>query len=531
MATRFRNASIIRQVALILAGVFLFSLLLWTAWLILVARTAPLPAGRILDGTIGVILLPAAAGAFLLLRLSQRAAGALREMAHSADAVRREEAGALIARAAADAEIDQLSQALRRMVESMEGKRRQLELANRKLDENVRDRTRELDTLADIARDLTATSDENELTGAMLDRLNDAVSYESASLWGRQMSNDIVLLNYRYAGQKPDNTADREMIGKPLSSQHVRTFENIESSGKPVVANSTTRGLLSWLFEQFLGGRQSDQLYRAARSWMALPLLARDKVVGVLRVDHGQPGFFSAERERLLVAVSHQAGLAMQHARMVEESRQMAVVAERNRIARDLHDAVSQTLFAANVTASAIGRVMDHDPLEARAQLTGLEKLNQSALAELRMLLYELRPDALHDAGLADLMAQLAAGFRSRSTATITVNNEVSALLPVEVKTQIYRIAQEAVNNAVIHSNATQIEIEIVCLSPDRCLLRIGDNGHGFDPSAPAPGRLGLTSIRERAANIGAELDITSTSGAGTQVTVVWDISPGRDSR
>lgn len=204
------------------------------------------------------------------------------------------------------------------------------------------------------------------------------------------------------------------------------------------------------------------------------------------------------------------------------QAEQIAVANERSRLARDLHDAVTQTLFSASVIADVLPRIWERNPVEGKKRLEELRQLSRGALAEMRTLLLELRPSALLEANLADLLRQLAASIASRARVDVGVHVEGQAELAPEVKVSLYRIAQEALNNVAKHSGASEAHVNLV-VHPDagaapRVRLSVTDNGSGFDPSISRPTHIGLDIMRERAAAIGARLRIHSQPGKGTEV-------------
>ncbi len=210
------------------------------------------------------------------------------------------------------------------------------------------------------------------------------------------------------------------------------------------------------------------------------------------------------------------------------QAEQIAVANERSRLARDLHDAVTQTLFSASVIADVLPRIWERNPVEGKKRLEELRQLNRGALAEMRTLLLELRPAALMEANLHDLLKQLVASITSRARVHVNLRIDNGIALEPDVKVSLYRIAQEALNNVAKHSGAS--EAEVVVISPPaagdaaplkRCVqLTIIDNGSGFDSTISKPTHLGLDIMRERAAAIEAELEIRSQLGKGTTVQV-----------
>jgi ligand-binding sensor domain-containing protein/signal transduction histidine kinase len=206
-----------------------------------------------------------------------------------------------------------------------------------------------------------------------------------------------------------------------------------------------------------------------------------------------------------------------------------AVAAERSRLARDLHDAVTQTLFSAGLIAEALPTIWEHDRAEGVDLLREVRRLNRGALAEMRALLLELRPAALVEVGLGELLRQLSEAVSGRTGIVVQATVEGQCALPADVHVALYRIAQEALNNVAKHAQATQVAVHLDCLSADGgdgqgggIELRIRDDGCGFDPGQVPPDCLGLAFMEERAQAIGAALEVESQPGQGTRIAVTW---------
>jgi signal transduction histidine kinase len=194
---------------------------------------------------------------------------------------------------------------------------------------------------------------------------------------------------------------------------------------------------------------------------------------------------------------------------------------ERNRLARDLHDAVSQTLFSASLIAEVLPRLWDRNQAEGRRRLEEVRQLTRGALAEMRTLLLELRPSALVEADIGYLLKQLGESINGRSRIPVTVEIAGDVAMPNDVKIALYRIAQESLNNIAKHSGAQTAKVNLDC-GPEQVVLRIADDGHGFDVAANSQKSLGMGIIRERAREIGAALKIHSTIDKGTIITTAW---------
>ena len=200
---------------------------------------------------------------------------------------------------------------------------------------------------------------------------------------------------------------------------------------------------------------------------------------------------------------------------LLAQAQETAVAAERGRLARDLHDAVTQTIYSASLIAEVLPQVWDRSPEEGKRNLTKLRQLVRGALAEMRALLFELRPSALQAADLETLLGQLGDSLTGRTRIPVQVDVRLLAELPTEEKIVIYRVTQEAFNNITKHAGATEAQVTLDS-QEDRFSLTIWDNGRGFDRENVSPDNMGLRIMGERAESIGADLEIESSPNEGT---------------
>jgi ligand-binding sensor domain-containing protein/signal transduction histidine kinase len=214
---------------------------------------------------------------------------------------------------------------------------------------------------------------------------------------------------------------------------------------------------------------------------------------------------------------------------LAQRAAEAAVAAERSRLARDLHDAVTQLLFSASLIAEALPGIWESDQDEGRELLGELRRLSRGALAEMRTLLLELRPASLTETSLVELLHQLAEAATGRTELSIEVRADGVPALPRDTHIALYRIAQEALNNVIKHARASRATISLCCLPSEdpgdgqqQVTLAVSDDGCGFDPGRVRPDHMGLGIIRERAERIGAELGVESQPGRGTEVMVRW---------
>jgi PAS domain S-box-containing protein len=267
---------------------------------------------------------------------------------------------------------------------------------------------------------------------------------------------------------------------------------------------------------------------------LAIPIRIQDGPYGCLLLFYAQPSRMAAEEVDLAQVYADQVAQAITNARLQAHIAQEATVVERNRLARELHDTVTQEIFSASLLAESLPRNWQTQRAVAEASLQQLHGLTRGALAGLRVLLLELRPSELEHMPLAQLLRQLGAALSSRAGGGIAVKlddcrEDVVDALPIEVKVALYRIAQEALTNAAKHAAARSITVHLRTTRTGGLVLEITDDGRGFDSEAIPAGHFGLAIMHERAQAMGATVRVQSHPGQGTRVVVAW--RPGRTSR
>jgi signal transduction histidine kinase len=296
-----------------------------------------------------------------------------------------------------------------------------------------------------------------------------------------------------------------------------------------------THGLLGAMLEQREPYRTDDirsdprfegwpEEHPVMRSFLGVPILAGDEVIGAFYLTEKlgrRAGRFTDADLDVIEALAPHAAVAIENARHFERSRELSVVEERNRLARELHDSVTQTMLSAAITADAALTLVDRDPARAREQVSTVAGLVRDALAELRGLVFELRPAALEQDGLAPAVRKHADVLERVYGVRISVEAECDRQLDPTVERGLYRIAQEALGNAVKHAGAAEVKVRLA-LREGALELSVADDGCGFKPAdaRARSGRLGLTSMAERAEELGGSLVIDSTPGRGTTVAL-----------
>ena len=256
------------------------------------------------------------------------------------------------------------------------------------------------------------------------------------------------------------------------------------------------------------------------RSFLGVPIVARGGNIGAFYLtDKVGAEAFDAEDQQLIEMLAAHAAIAIENARLYERSRELTVVEERNRVARELHDSVTQNLFGVVLAAESAATLLDRDPATARVQLQRVQELARAGMEELRSLIFELRPAALADEGLAATLRKHLGVLRRVHDQEIALHVAGTPRLNGSADGDVFRIAQEAVNNALHHARASRIDVGLDARN-GTLVLTVDDDGVGFDPAAPAlrARRLGLTSMEERARALGGALRIESRPGEGTRV-------------
>jgi signal transduction histidine kinase len=325
-------------------------------------------------------------------------------------------------------------------------------------------------------------------------------------------------------------------LGIPDGSGGFRRFLVAGMSDRLVAAMGPlprTHGMLGAMLEAE-GAYLTDDIHRDPRfrgwwprghpdmrSFLGVPIVARDRVIGAfyLTEKDGATGFDDDDRELIELLAAH-AAIAINNARLYERSRELSILSERNRLALELHDVVSQKLFSLNLAAEAAATLLDRSPEEARPQIDRVRDLARESLAELRSLILGLRPADLRRDGLAGALRQEALMLQQVHGIEVRLDLDGGdAIADAGREAEVLRIAEEALHNAVRHSAAPSVSVRLRG-GDGAVTVEVVDDGRGFDPADPElrSRHLGLTSMEERARELGGRLELASRPGAGTVV-------------
>ncbi|MFZ5814657.1 MAG: histidine kinase [Bacillota bacterium] len=279
--------------------------------------------------------------------------------------------------------------------------------------------------------------------------------------------------------------------------------------------------------------RLNQDLVRAGR-WedvIEAPIRSRDRVMGVLVVASAQPYRFDEQHLRLLTLLANQAGRLIENAELNAKAREVAVLEERNRLARELHDSVTQMLFGLTLNLEAAAGLFEKKPQRASELITRSQEMAAEALAEMRSLIFELRPAALQEKGLAMALSNHINLFRRRQSIDVSLTLEGEERLPPEIEFCLYRVAQEALNNVAKHARARSVAVRLE-VQPDEALLEVRDDGVGFDLTGKSHSQsFGMIGMHERVSALGGSLVVESAPGEGTTIRARIPLQAGGDVR
>jgi len=422
------------------------------------------------------------------------------ELEHTADVRRDDEIGAL-ARA-----FNTMTTQLRESISGLEQRVQERTQA-------LQRRALQLETSTRVSREITSILDIDDLLKRVVELIKRAFGYYYVAVFlvDDETNTLVFAAGSGELGQRRKREGMRLMIGAASLNGHVA------QSNKAAMVNDVSQD------PRYV----ADERLADTRSELVIPLRIGGRVLGTLDVQSAQMNAFSEEDVRIMQSMGDQVAVAIENARLYDRSRTLAVLEERNRLAHELHDSVTQSLYSLVLFAGAGQEIVEAGLLEPVKQyLQRIEETAQQALKEMRLLVYELRPPTLEEEGLLGALRQRLKAVEERAgiDARLLVEGDVD--LPAPLQERLYRIAQEALNNALKHSAGTSVAVRIH-VNDERLELEVVDDGVGFDVDAVSDtGGLGLAMMRERAAELGGLVLISSAPGEGTTVKITVDKRP-----
>jgi PAS domain S-box-containing protein len=380
------------------------------------------------------------------------------------------------------------------------------------LEKRVESRTAELSALLEVSRNVASNLDLSSLFKLILTQLKTVIDYTGAGIAVLE-GNDFILLEYL----GPVEVAQMGNLRFPVS----------KSGGYLEVINRRAPYIIEDIWGQDDRIRESQDHFKDhmrthfqhTHAWIGLPLIVNDKLIGVLRLDHEQPGYFTDSHARLAIGFAEMAAVAIENDRLNQQAQALGALKERQKLARELHDSISQSLYGIALGVRTARTLLDRDPAKAVEPLDYCLNLADASLADMRALIFELRPESLEMEGIIAAIRKHIDALQARYGLEVQTVLCDEPPIPVQTKEALYRIAQEALQNIIKHASATAVRIFMDC-SNDQIELEVCDNGRGFDSDATFPGHLGLKSMRERAEQVGGSFFVDSKPGSGTCLRV-----------
>jgi signal transduction histidine kinase len=368
-----------------------------------------------------------------------------------------------------------------------------------------------MEALRETVTTMSSTLDLDKVLDHILDTIERVTPYDGANVLF--VESDLVHI-IRQRGYQ-EKGLEQDWLKQPIPLNRIMALQQIMDLGKPLATPNT---LVSPIWAGFPNATW-------IHSNVIAPIRLKNRTLGFLSLDSAIPGFFTQAHAEQLQVFADQAALAIQNARLYDRAKRAAVLEERSRLANELHDTISQTLWSISLMSERLPELWELNKEEGQRSLVSLHQLAQGALTEMRSLLLELRPATLMDKKLGDLIHQLAEIIATRTGLIFSVTIQNQDVLPPGVQAVLYRVVQEALNNIARHASATHVEIFFESAS-NHVELTIRDNGLGFDPTRIAPGHLGLSIMHDRLQSIGASLETASELNVGTLIKVLWAASP-----
>lgn len=377
-------------------------------------------------------------------------------------------------------------------------------------------RSTELARLLDISNTLTSTLELGPLLDLILIKLRDVVDFDDAFIAAFNIGGTHDAQVISIAGKTDSSIKGKVLrydaesdsaLGQMIASKQAIVMLNLAGD------DAYTASFRAWIM------RNTGAPKRVMSSAMLVPLVVKDNLLGMLVMCTSRKGYYKAHLADLALAFANQAAVAIDNAHMHAAAVQAAAIKERTRLARELHDSVSQSLYGI-VLGTRTAMLTANEPHRVSEALEYVLKLAESGLTEMRACIFELRPEQLQEGGVgAALQRQIEALCARHGIAFSVAIETPESELPLHIKESVYRIGLEAANNAIKHAQAKTISLTLT-QNDAALLLTLTDDGRGFDPNQRYVGHLGLQGMFERAAEIGGMFNIDSTPGRGATVTL-----------
>jgi signal transduction histidine kinase len=377
------------------------------------------------------------------------------------------------------------------------------------LEQRVADRTRELGALYDVAKVASEFSDLQVILEKSLDNILTIIGCEIGFI--HLLEENGPGINLTVHQSNPPNYLD-QINFSPLK---IPLWKKVIEENKPLLISDA----------ELTNNATDIFTLTSPHTYLGVPIHAKGKTFGVLSIIGKDAREFNWEEIALLSAIADQMGVAVESAHLRKQAERAAVMEERQRLARELHDAVTQSLYSLTLLAEACRQSIQNGNMDnVNEWINDISHTSHDALKEMRLLLYELRPSMIEKDGFIGAIKRRLEAVESRAGVNTHLRVEGECQLPIQIAEQLYRIVQEALNNILKHAAATEVQVDLN-FSKDSLKLDIIDNGIGLNPKMDfSKGGLGLSTMKERAEQLGGVLEVESAPGFGTKISISMEI-------
>lgn len=416
----------------------------------------------------------------------------------------------------------QLTRANRELLEEI-ARRREAEAALREreetLDARVRARTAELASLLTVSQETNSTLELDEIFAIILEHLHRTIRYTGCGIFMLR-ANLLTLVAYR------GPLAAADVVQSQTTLDQSPMLERALAQRAPLMISDLADETPASSWRTGAGALQR-RLLIDARSWMGVPLIAKGQTLGILELDHREPGYFTQTHADIAFTLANQTAVAIENARLYAQAQNIAVIEERQRLARELHDSVAQTFYSISLATHAAIAQLDRDADKTRRHLDHTLELAGAGLTEMKALIFDLQAQNIRRDGLVVALQRQLSALTARNDLRVEADLGAEPDAPPEVKEAAYGIVREALQNVVRHAGARALSLRISRVE-DRLRVEVRDDGSGFDPAALGRDTMGLRSMRERAAIVGGSIEVLSRPSDGTLVRAEFPVPPGR---
>ncbi len=393
---------------------------------------------------------------------------------------------------------------LQDLINNLEDRVTERTRALRKANETLERRALQLETSAQVSRELTSILDIDDLLTQVVELIRDAFHYYHVHVFLLAEDGDRLILHASTSQTVPEH----HHIGVDESSINSKAIR----CGKAILVNNV-KADTCYLADQYLPDIESE---------LIAPLRLGDALIGTLDVQSVEVDAFTEQDLLVIQSLGDQIAVAIENAQLYDRSQELAVLEERTRLARELHDSVTQSMYSVVLLTEGWRRsIRNGGEAHVDEYLSRISEINQQALKEMRLLIHELRPPVLEEEGLLGALHQRLDAVEKRAGISARLLTDEIVELPQAIEEGLYRIAQEALNNALKHAQASNVVVRISTRN-EKIVLEVEDDGQGFDVGAVnIDGGMGLTNMRHRAEDLGGSIEICSQPGGGAMIRVM----------